>query len=60
MSEMPGMSHEAQVAEKARSNGYLLIPHGGKYVLVDLADGSSWQLYDALAEIEELLLDECG
>ena len=59
MSKMPGMSHEVQVAEKARSNGYLLIPHGGEYVLVDLAD-LSWQVCDALAGVEELLLAESG
>jgi hypothetical protein len=48
---------EEQVAEKARGNGYLLIPRGGEYVLVDLAVGLSWSIYDALAEVEELLAE---
>jgi hypothetical protein len=54
---MASDSHEEKVAERARENGYILIPHGGEYVLVDLADDFSWSIYDTLAAVEEILAD---
>jgi hypothetical protein len=54
--EMPDYSREEQVTEKARGNGYLLIPHAGEYVLVDFAD-RTWSTYDTLTDVEELLAD---
>lgn len=56
MTAQPAARPEAQIAEQARRNGYLLIPHGGEYVLADLA-ASGWSVYDTLAAVEQHLAD---